>query len=113
MSENKLQRTFVLIGGKKLDFSAPIEKLIKYHKIFLVLLNPDSNMKEWGQFKNLIGVDEQGTILWKADLPTTITGDTYHSLEIRDDKIYAYSWCSYECCIDPVTGKILNKTFTK
>ena len=113
MSDFKIEGKYLNIGVKKIDFGYPIEKAFFYQGIYLVLLNPDSYQQKWGQFPNLFGVSSTANILWKAELPTTNTGDSYHSLDIINNRIRAYSWCSYECFIDPQTGKIIEKIFTE
>jgi hypothetical protein len=113
MIDFDIQGKSLNLGTTKIDFEYPIEKVIFYKGIYLVLLSPDSHKQKWGQFPNLFSLSPDEGILWKAELPTTNTGDSYHSLDIINDKITAYSWCSYECIIDHNTGKIIEKVFTK
>lgn len=113
MIDYKIENESLRLGDMRIDFDYPIEKVLPYKGIYLVLLDPNSHKKKWGQFPNLFGVSPIIGILWKAELPTTNTGDSYHSVEIINDKINAYSWCSYECFIDPNTGRIIERNFTK
>jgi hypothetical protein len=113
MIDFKIQGKSLRLGVKKIDFDYPIEIVLFYKGVYLVLLDPDSHKQKWGQFPNLFALSPITGILWVAELPTTNTGDSYHSLGIVNDRINAYSWCSYECFIDPNTGKIIEKTFTK
>lgn len=101
------------IYGNKVGFEYPIEEVILFHDRYLVLLDPDAFTRKWGQFQNLICINPKGDKIWIAELPTSTTGDCYHTLEIIDDRINAYSWCSYKCFINPETGKIIEKNFTK
>jgi hypothetical protein len=96
MNNFNIQERSLNIDAKKIDFEYLIEKVVFYREIY-----------------NLFRISPSMDILWKAELPTTNTGDSYHSLDIVNDKIRAYSWCSYECFIDPKTGKIIEKIFTK
>ena len=113
MNSFKIQGNSLIIGTQQIEFSYRIEKALYYKEFYLVLLDSDSHQKKWGQFQNLFAVSLTGDILWKAELPTTTTGDSYHSIEIINNRINAYSWCSYECIIDADTGRIIEKKFIK
>ncbi|MGI4851120.1 MAG: hypothetical protein ACRYGR_04200 [Janthinobacterium lividum] len=82
------------INEKKFDFEFPIKKVIQFNDIYLILLDPDSNMRKFGQFPNLLGLDYNKGIIWRAELPTTVTGDCYYTLDTVNNEIKAYSWCS-------------------
>ena len=78
----------------------------------IVLFEPDEVMNTFGQFHNLVAIDGDGTRTWEAELPTTITGDRYYKV-VRRIPLVAYSVQSYDCQIDPATGRIVDRTFTK
>lgn len=94
-------------------FDFPIQEIGNMGDIIIVLLDRDSNLRKWGQFPNLFGVSFDGKILWVSELPTTDTGDSYYYIELKNNYIHAYSVCSYNCIVDPNTGKIISKEFTK
>jgi hypothetical protein len=78
----------------------------------VVLYDPDSGLRGFGQFHNLIALDDDGGFLWEADLPTTMSGDCYYAV-ISWLPLVASSTQSYRCSIDSVTGKIVEATFYK
>lgn len=101
------------INNSYVSFEFPIKAACSIDEYVIVLLDPDSNLCKWGQFPNIFGVSLEGKILWKSELPTTDTGDSYLSMRIEDNKLKSYAWSSYICIIDYKTGKILSKVFTK
>jgi hypothetical protein len=79
------------------------------HKDIVLLLDlPSSGYKTVG---NLIRVTSKGEIVWWAELTDT-GSDAYVSVGIGKDQIHAQS-LEFACAIDPTTGRILSKTFTK
>jgi hypothetical protein len=61
---------------------------------------------------NLAYVTPAGEVMWWAEL--TDTGrDTYVAVRISANGIVAQSWDGYSCEIDPKTGHIVSKRFTK
>ena len=77
-----------------------------------MLFDPDAYTEKFGQFQNLIALKETGELIWKAELPTTTSGDRYYKIAKRLPLV-AYSIYSYQCEIDPATGKIKARTFIK
>ena len=58
----------------------------------LVLFDPDSNIRKFGQFRNLVALGRDGSLAWIAELPETTTGDHYYSLKQIDERIVANSF---------------------
>jgi hypothetical protein len=67
--------------------------------------------KRSGPFQNLVRVQADGSIIWRASLPTG--DDTYTAAEMDGEKLVAWSWQCYRVQIDIETGRILEQTFTK
>lgn len=99
--------------SKELDY--PIKSIISLEdkQCFIVLYDMDSNIRKWGQFPNIICLNNKGEKIWTVELPTTSTGDSYYQMEFEDGKLIADSWRSYSCEIDVNTGKIISKVFFK
>jgi len=76
----------------------------------IVLLDPDQRK---GTFRNLIAMDTNGYILWKAELPDPLGGDVYLDVSLQDDFLVAHSWSGFKVIIDTKSGRILSKKFTK
>jgi hypothetical protein len=61
---------------------------------------------------NLACVTSAGEVMWWAELPDT-GNDNFVAVEVKEGKIFAWSWSCQMCGIDPQTGHILSKIFTK
>ena len=97
-------------GGKKIKLEYPIFDAFAQDDKIIILFNPDSYKKKFGQFPNLIAISRTGEIIWTAELPTNSSGDRYYQLSSRIP-LTVDSIFSFECEIDVGTGKILKKSF--
>jgi hypothetical protein len=100
------------INGRSFELEHPISEAFELYGKIIVLLNPDAYMEKFGQFQNLIALKETGELLWKAELPTTNSGDCYYKIASQLP-LLVYSFSSWECEIDPATGRINARTFFK
>lgn len=100
------------VNGKEIILEYPIKESFVLNDVVIVLFDPDSNLGTQGQFRNLIGFDQAGRQIWVAELPTSKASDVYYQVASRNP-LKLSSFCSYECQIDPRTGKILAKAFYK
>ncbi len=78
----------------------------------IVLLNYGDYPKAIKRCKNLLAVDLNGEVEWVAQLPTINRADAYYKIASRAPLV-AYSVASYECEIDPGTGRIRKSLFYK
>jgi hypothetical protein len=69
--------------------------------------------RKYGSFENLLLLRLDGTVVWRAQLPNTSSGDAYVDFEITDDRVFANSWSCYRVELDMRDGKILQRQFTK
>lgn len=86
----------------------------------LVLIDPDSYLTDpeyrrklragMAAPRNLRAFSTEGDLLWEAEMPER--ADYYHEI-VSADPIEAYSFSGFLSRIDPRTGKIISKTFTK
>jgi hypothetical protein len=76
----------------------------------VVLLEYHSGGSENQQ--NLVRISPNGSIVWRAELPRSQT-DTYVDAEIKGGRLFAGSWSAFHVEIDPESGKILSREFTK
>ena len=95
---------------RELEGEYPVYDARLREEILLVLYRPESY--QGGQFRNLVAFDLSGKELWKAELPTNASMDSYYQL-VSEKPIIADSYCSYRCTIDEETGRILQKEFYK
>lgn len=102
----------VSIGGKSFEVEHPIADAFELGGRIIVLFNPDAYTEKFGQFPNLIALRPTGERLWTAELPTTTSGDRYYKVASRTPLV-VYSVNSFECEIDPATGRIVARHFSK
>jgi hypothetical protein len=69
--------------------------------------------RKYGSFENLLLLRLDGTVIWRAQLPDTSSGDAYVDFKIKDDRVIATSWSCYQVELDMRDGKILKRQFTK
>lgn len=89
-----------------------VEKIIQIpgHEICIVLLKPD---REKGRFQNLIGMNFNGLIFWKSELPDDVGEDVYVDVYLYNGTLIAHSWSGFRVSIDIRSGHIIGKEFTK
>jgi hypothetical protein len=90
----------------------PIDDAFEHEDLVIVFFAPDSNPKKFGQFHNVVAVDRNGNRVWEADLPTSNTGDRYYKIANRSP-LTLYSTQSYDVVLDPASGHIIEKRFTR
>jgi|HubBroStandDraft_1064217.scaffolds.fasta_scaffold04103_8 hypothetical protein len=100
------------IEGVQHQLTFPIDDAFEYNGMVIVLFDPDSPAEDFRPFHNLIAVDPSGQQKWEAELPTSSPGDRYYRISSKNP-LTVYSAQSYDCVIDPSTGRIVTKTFTK
>jgi hypothetical protein len=81
--------------------------------LVVVLFDPDSNTAKFGQFPNLVALRRDGSEFWVAELPSTSTGECYYRVREGGGQLLASSVRSIEVEIDPLTGKLVSREFTK
>jgi hypothetical protein len=102
----------VVVGCKTITLSYPIAEAFRLEDKIIVLLDPDAYTEKFGQFRNLIALTIDGERLWTAELPTSMSSDTYYRISSKNPLV-ADSFSSYACEIDKLNGKIINRTFFK
>ena len=102
----------VSLDGSTLEFDYPVLDAFELPDKVIVLFEPDSRRDEPGQFHNLIATTRDGERIWDAELPTTMSSDTYYRIS-STAPLVADSLTSFACTIDDSNGRILSKTFYK
>lgn len=100
------------LDGRRVALPFPIKEAFALGEKVIVLFDPDANLGKHGQFRNLIALNTAGEHLWTAELPTDKPSDVFYRV-ISHAPLKADSFCSFECEIDPETGRIKSKTFFK
>lgn len=78
----------------------------------IVFLDPDADLGRSGQYRNLLALDPAGASVWQAELPTDRDSDVFTRIVSREPLV-ADSFSSFECEIDPRTGRLLSMRFFK
>ena len=102
----------VIAGGRRLQLDHPIKSAWVVGSRIIVLFDPNAELANLGQFRNLVAVENAGHQAWVAELPTSTTGDRYYRVDSQDP-IVVSSFSSYDCQIDAESGRITRKVFTK
>jgi hypothetical protein len=75
----------------------------------VILLDPDASKAS--AFENLLCIDREGRIIWRARLPTN--PDVFVSLAQTSQGILTKTWSGMSLVLDPLTGRELNRKFVK
>ncbi|MDJ0759215.1 MAG: hypothetical protein QNJ19_07445 [Woeseiaceae bacterium] len=106
--ENRL-----FLGSERLaTFDYSIVDAYSNGRLVIVLLNYGDYPKAIKRCKNLFAIDLNGQVNWAAQLPTQTRADAYYKIASHSPLV-AYSVASYECEIDPNTGRIQKRLFYK
>jgi hypothetical protein len=110
----------LVIDGRSLKTRFPVLEAADLGQRVIVLLDPDSYLGDPtyardrrrgdNPVRNLQAYSRTGVLLWEADFPEQ--ADYYYRL-VSSAPLVALSFSSYECEIDPQTGRITSKSFVK
>jgi hypothetical protein len=92
----------------------PVQKVLSRPGLdgCFVLLDRDTSPK-WGDFLNILKIEPNGNIQWRAELPDS-GNDTYVDMKWSDDNILtAWSWSCYMVTLNQTNGRVLTRVFTK
>jgi hypothetical protein len=65
----------------------------------------------YGAFQNLVRVRPDGSIVWRAELPES--DDKYVNADLREGRLFSYSYGGYHVEINVDNGRIISKQFSK
>lgn len=109
--ENKKLKLIRNEVEKLVIFDFPIRQVIKFHDCFVVRLEPDI-----GQIynENVFGISHEGKILWQIESISLVYEDSpYTGIGKEGEKAKLCNWDGTDLLIDPYTGKIIKKSFSK
>jgi hypothetical protein len=101
----------LFIGDKAIVMDYPIKDVAGFDYLVVVLYQYDS-YQGFGQFKNLLAIDFDGSELWRAEHPSNETADTYVEI-VSTAPLKVSNFAGYLCTIDRADGKLLEALFTK
>jgi hypothetical protein len=99
------------IDSLQVELEHPIAEAFALDNLVVVRFPYDASPRGYGAFDNLLTLNSRGERAWVAELPTNGT-DSYVAISSREPLV-ANSWSGFQCTLDPESGKILRKVFTK
>jgi hypothetical protein len=112
MADISYQGSKVIIGGKEIEFKFDLLSVATCQNVVVVLIDPDSYIGKEDIAHNLLGFDLNGNKLWEADYPQSYKSDYYWKIDTSQG-LSASSFSSYNCELNPLTGKIQRANFYK
>jgi len=93
--------------------NTPIYQIIEsQNNESLIVFNGYYKFETQNNLGNIAALNHDGSILWRAELPAP--NDIYANAPYYDSgELKSSTWKCYNCTIDEITGKIINKVFTK
>jgi outer membrane protein assembly factor BamB len=101
----------VIWHGEPLGF--PVEEVVPVPGADRAVVLLDYMGGKTGPFENLICVDCEGHVVWRAQLPSASSTEAYVSFEVRDDKLLAHTWSGHRVTLDLANGAVRDAKFTK
>jgi outer membrane protein assembly factor BamB len=92
-------------AGRRVIEALPIDGATRC----VILWDPDSSQDK--VFENLLCVDERGRAIWKARLGSE--ADRFVAMQGENGEIWANTWSCYLVRLDPATGAVIERRFTK
>jgi len=101
----------VIWSGAPLDKQVEDVRQIPGSDDALVLL--DYMGEPAGPCRNLVRIQADGQIVWRAELPSSSNTEAYVAVDIDGGLLVAKSWTGYRVILDELTGKIRESNYTK
>lgn len=99
------------LGSITVDFDFPVRQVVYHSDNYFVLVEPDVGMI---LNENVFCVDDTGHIKWQVEKTTHLNVDSpYTKIILTNDQLFLYCWSGEKIEVNPATGKILSKRFTK
>lgn len=75
----------------------------------IVLIDPGAEKSS--KFENLLCLDRNGNVVWRAGLPAA--PDSFLSFSILSDSVEGVTWSGFKVLLDLVSGQELKRDFVK
>lgn len=76
---------------------------------WIILLDPDADLRS--AFENLLCIDQNGVLVWKAKLPTS--SDVFVAVAVDPEGILGATWSGFNLRFDENTGAEVDRVFVK
>ena len=107
------EKTLKFENGCLIEFKFPIRQSIVFNDMIIILLHIGGNTQ---YNRNIFAADFNGVLLWQIEQSNDLDLMGYCpfiSLEMIDSELVSHNWCGFRYIINPSTGKIISKIFTK
>lgn len=103
------------LPNRTIELPFPASSIFLLPGICLAIVMYDYNAnRSQARFQNIVAYDYDGVQVWHAELPSTSMPDCFTELRsASEEKIEAFSYSCFSCVINPKTGKLERKEFTK
>jgi hypothetical protein len=64
-----------------------------------------------GWFQNLVRISADGSVIWRAQMPTNSSGEAYVQMRVEGEDLVAWSFTGLMVHLDPETGRIRSREF--
>ena len=101
------------LDGRSVRFDFPIRDTLTIDDTIIILLHIPTGIK---CNRNLYAINLQGTILWQIDevADLDLIGNCpFISIKKQESSLIIFNWCGFRYTVDPKSGKIIEKVFTK
>ncbi|MBX0306058.1 hypothetical protein [Haloarcula salinisoli] len=103
------------IGDTTVEFANDIHECAKTAELAIVNLDIDGTDYEYIT-RNVVAVDNEGKIQWRIPECPDVTGnghDSYLGLSLSNGELWVNNLNGMRYRVDPETGEIIDKQFTK
>jgi hypothetical protein len=94
----------------RLATGAPVAKTLPCDGDYIVLLDyyDASQARLWANLRRL---RPDGQVVWAAQPPSS--GDVFTGVDWREGRLVAWTWECFMITVDPASGRLIEKVFTK
>ncbi|MGN8072637.1 hypothetical protein [Mucilaginibacter sp. 22184] len=109
------EKKIVFEKGLTVEFDFPIKETLVFNDKIIVLLDiVGTTNTKYNQ--NVFAIDRNGKILWQIERTENLDAIGYCpfiSIEMDNLNLVSFNWCGYKFIIDPKTGEVIERIFTK
>lgn len=113
MQKYTIEGCDLIVGGTRRTFDAPISDHVDFANFVVVQLKASNEMYS-DKYRNVIAVNDDGTIRWRIPERPNPGPKQYSSIHTKDgDDLWAYNTGGMLYEVDPETGDIIGQQWKK
>lgn len=95
----------------KHEFQWPIKQVIEFLKSYVIRLEPDLGTID---NRNVYGINYNGEVIWRIENGTFVYKDSpFTGMSKLGDKVKLLNWDGSDWIVDPETGEVIERSFSK